>query len=109
QPESDVDDTELYGNRGIVYHIWEKPAPPAVVNPPIAPPVVEQPAKVQREVPIPADFLFDFDKSIVKPEGKQVLDTQILPELQKYPGDRLLVKGHTCSVGDDSYNMGLGQ
>jgi outer membrane protein OmpA-like peptidoglycan-associated protein len=109
QPESDVDDTELYGNRGIVYHIWEKPAPPVETPAPTPAPPAPAPTAPTRSVPVPADFLFDFDKSIVKPEGKQVLDNQILPELQKYPGDRLTIKGHTCTVGDDAYNMGLGQ
>jgi outer membrane protein OmpA-like peptidoglycan-associated protein len=109
QPESDVDDSQLYGNRGIVYHIYQKaePAPAPVVPEPAAPPA--QPTAPQRSVPIPSSFLFDFDKSDIKPEGRQVLDNQILTELQKYPGDRLVVKGHTCSVGEEAYNMGLGQ
>lgn len=109
QPESDVDDTSLYGNRGIVYHIWEKPAPPAEVKDPEPPVIPRTPTTPTRDLPVASDFLFDFDKSIVKPEGKVVLDSQVLPVLQKNPGDRLIIKGHTCDIGTDEYNMGLGQ
>lgn len=110
QPASDVDDTQLYGNRGIIYHIYQKKAEPAPA--PAAPtpaPPAPTPTATKREVPVASSFLFDFDKSDIKPEGRQVLDNQILPELNKHQADRLVVKGHTCSVGDDAYNMGLGQ
>jgi OOP family OmpA-OmpF porin len=42
-----------------------------------------------------ADTLFDFDKSILKPEGKVSLEV-------------IIVVGHTDSVGTDGYNMKLG-
>ncbi len=102
---SNADDGELWGNRGIVYHIYakaeEKPAPE--VKGPDAP----GPAVAKRQA-VNASFLFDFDKSVLKPEGKTTLDP-IIADLKAHPGDSIAVSGHTCDIGTDVYNMGLGQ
>jgi OOP family OmpA-OmpF porin len=103
EPASNSGDTELWGNRGVVYHCWEKPpvvAPPAV--PPVAPP------PVARTKPIFNNVLFDFDKSVLKPEGKAVVD-QVVAELKAHEKDTVAVEGHTCDLGSDAYNMALGQ
>ena len=102
-PASNVDDSELWGNRGIVYHAWEKPvdeAPPPPPPPP--PPPVERTAIVLNHV------LFDFDKAVLKPEGKAEVD-KLIAEMKKHPGDTVVIEGHTCSIGSADYNMGLGQ
>lgn len=104
-PASNSGDSELWGNRGIVYHSpWEKPAPPA-------PPVVEppkEPTKVVRTKPVLNSVLFDFDKSVLKPEG-QAVTGELIDWMKKYPQDTVVVEGHTCDIGTDQYNMGLGQ
>ena len=72
------------------------------------------PAPAARPVPPPAatkvtyaaDAFFDFDKSVLKPEGKAKLDDLV----GKIKGINLVViiaVGHTDSVGSDSYNQKL--
>jgi len=104
---SNVDDGELWGNRGIVYHVYAKaeaePTPATPGTPPVA-----GPAEVKKRDAISAAVLFDFDKAILKPEGKLEVD-KIVGELKAHAGDTIEVSGHTCTVGADAYNMGLGQ
>lgn len=104
QPASNAGDAELWGNRGIVYHSpWEKPAPPAEPEAPVL-----EPVKAARTIPVLNNVLFDFDKNVLKPEGKAATD-QVSGHLKQFGNDTVLIEGHTCSVGDDAYNMGLGQ
>ncbi len=101
---SNADDGELWGNRGIVYHEWTKPekVEPPVAPPPPAPPVVD------RTVPVLNNVLFDFDKAVLKPEGKVEVD-KLVAEMKKFAKDTVVIEGHTCDIGADTYNMGLGQ
>jgi len=102
---SNNNDSELWGNRGIVYSQWQKPeppAPPAPTPPPPAPPVQKRTAPVFNHV------LFDFDKSVLKPEGKVIVD-EVIAYMKQYPNDKVTIEGHCCSIGTDEYNMGLGQ
>ncbi len=108
EPASNADDGELWGNRGIVYHTYAA-APKDEVVPPVVPPVPGEPNQpVQREKILLNNVLFDFDKSTLKPEGKAEID-KLVAEMTKFPGDTVLVVGHTDSVGTDAYNMALGQ
>jgi outer membrane protein OmpA-like peptidoglycan-associated protein len=61
---------------------------------------------------MPADLLvyFDFDKSKFKADPQ--LGSSIAPFkawLDKYPGSRLVVTGHTDLIGTNEYNMQLGR
>ena len=103
EPTSNSGDSELWGNRGVVYHCWEKPVPP-VPPTPVAPP----PPTPTRQKPLFNNVLFDFDKAVLKPEGKAVVD-QVVAELKAHPQDTIVIEGHTCDIGTDEYNMGLGQ
>ncbi|GMU94099.1 MAG: hypothetical protein AMXMBFR4_31570 [Candidatus Hydrogenedentota bacterium] len=103
EPASNSGDTELWGNRGVVYHCWVKPTPPTPPEPPQPP----QP-KPERTKPIFNNVLFDFDKAVLKPEGKAEVD-KVIAEMKAHPGDTVLIEGHTCDIGTDEYNMGLGQ
>lgn len=51
---------------------------------------------------------FDFDRSDIKPEYKNILDEHLkwLKENQNY---NLLIEGHTDNRGSSQYNLGLGQ
>ena len=87
-----------------------KPAP--VAQAPVAVPVVEvkkeepkQPVVVKQT--FQAETLFDFDKSVVKPEGKKVLDT-VVERLKDINLEVVIAAGHTDSVGTEAYNMKLG-
>jgi outer membrane protein OmpA-like peptidoglycan-associated protein len=104
-PASNAGDTELWGNRGIVYHKWEKPVEEVVI--------VDEPEDVVVKPPVRTaiklnNVLFDFDKSTLKPEGKAEID-KLVAWMKKYPQDTVLIEGHTCNVGTDEYNMGLGE
>lgn len=105
EPVSNAGDAEAWGNRGVVYSMYTEPVAkkPPVVTPPVAPP----PAPARQFVVL-NNVLFDFDKSVLKPEGKAEVD-KLVAELKKYPKDTVAVVGHTCNVGPDAYNMGLGQ
>jgi OmpA-OmpF porin, OOP family len=52
------------------------------------------------------NVLFDFDKSIVKPEFYGVLD-EVARVFEMNPGLRVRLEGHTDSIGTEEYNMGL--
>ena len=54
------------------------------------------------------DTLFDFDKSILKPEGRQMLDGLIGMINKDYNLEVIIAVGHTDWIGTDSYNMKLG-
>jgi len=103
EPASNVDDSELWGNRGIVYNQWVKP----VVEQPKEPPK-EVPPVVKRTAIVLNNVLFDFDKAVLKPEGKAEVD-KLVAEMKKFPKDTVVIEGHTCNVGPAEYNMGLGQ
>lgn len=102
---SNADDGELWGNRGIVYHAWEKPAPKVEPTPPAPAPAPVKPARV---VPVLNNVLFDFDKAVLKPEGKVEVD-KLVGEMKKFTKDTVVIEGHTCDIGAEAYNMGLGQ
>ena len=104
EPKSNAGDTELWGNRGVVYAQWEKPEIKS--DPPPPPPPVDDPGE-KRKIPVLNSILFDFDKSVVKPEGKAVVDQAA--GFMKGHNDTVVVEGHTCNVGADDYNMALGQ
>jgi OmpA-OmpF porin, OOP family len=85
------------------------PPPPVVVEqpkpvtpPPVAPPVVPSSEKVS----FAADALFDFDKAVLKPEGKAKLD-DLTSKLQGINLEVIIAVGHTDSVGTDAYNQKL--
>ncbi|MBZ2210109.1 OmpA family protein [Massilia sp. R798] len=79
---------------------------PAPVAAPVAEPtpvVAEAPVAVSEKVTFAAEALFDFDKSIVKPEGKQALDA-LVGKLEGMQTEVMIAVGHTDSVGTDAYN-----
>lgn len=106
EPKSNANDDELWGNRGVVYSqfVEKKPEPPA--PPPQPPPVA--PVKKAREIPVFNHVLFDFDKSVLKPEGKAETD-KVVASMKEHAKDTVLIEGHTCNIGTPEYNMGLGQ
>ena len=53
-----------------------------------------------------ADAFFDFDKSVLKPEGKAKLD-DLVGKVQGINLEVIIAVGHTDSVGSDAYNQRL--
>jgi len=78
-------------------------AAPAPVAPaaPVAPPV-----PTSEKVTFAADAFFDFDKSVLKPEGKAKL-TDLTSKLKGMNLEVIIAVGHTDSVGTDVYNQKL--
>jgi OOP family OmpA-OmpF porin len=78
----------------------------AVVPAPVAPVVVPAPAPVSEKVSFAADAFFDFDKSVLKPEGKAKLD-DLTSKIKDMNLEVAIAVGHTDSVGTDAYNQKL--
>ena len=83
------------------------PEPVAVVAPPVVqPPAVVAPVAVSEKVSFAAEALFDFDRSVVKPDGKTALD-DLLAKLQGMNTEVMVTVGHTDSIGSAAYNKDL--
>jgi OmpA-OmpF porin, OOP family len=86
------------------------PAPPAPVAPPPPPPMpvvpVAPPAPINEKVTFASDAFFDFDKAVLKPEGKAKLD-EVVGKLKGMNLEVIIAVGHTDSVGADAYNQAL--
>ena len=54
------------------------------------------------------DTLFDFDKSVLKPEGRQMLDGLIGKINKEFNLEVIIAVGHTDWIGTDAYNQKLG-
>ncbi|MCY1166304.1 MULTISPECIES: outer membrane protein OmpA [Polaromonas] len=78
------------------------PAPAAAAPAPAA----AAPATVATKVTYAADAFFDFDKSVLKPEGKAKLD-DLVGKIKDINLEVIIAVGHTDSVGSDAYNQKL--
>ena len=90
--------------------LMPKPAPRPVATPPPPPPpppaAAPKPAPVAEKVTLAADVLFDFDKSVLKPEGKSKLD-DLANKVKAINLEVVIAIGHTDSIGSDAYNQKL--
>ena len=86
------------------------PAAPARPAAPAAPaaPARPAPASVRQAVVIQADALFDFDKSVLRPDGKKSID-DALGRIRGVDLEMVIATGHTDSVGSDAYNQRLSE
>lgn len=84
-----------------------KPAP-APIAPPVAPKPAPAPAPkpVTEKVTLASDVLFDFDKSVIKPEGRAKMD-DLVGKVKGVALEVIIAIGHTDSVGGDAYNQRL--
>lgn len=86
-------------------------AAPAPAAAPAAPAAAPAPAPapapaVATKVTYAADAFFDFDKSVLKPEGKAKLD-DLVSKVKGVNLEVIIAVGHTDSVGTDAYNQKL--
>ena len=85
------------------------PAPAPVAAPAPAPVANAAPAPapaVASKVTYAADTFFDFDKSVLKPEGKAKLD-DLVSKIKQIRLEVIVAVGHTDSVGSAAYNQKL--
>jgi len=96
---------------GLLGHVICDPVKPAPAPPP---PVVAQAAPPP---PPPAKGTtlatlgganFDFNKAEVRPEGRDILDG-VVKTLKENPNVKVVVEGHTDSIGKDAYNKKLSE
>jgi OOP family OmpA-OmpF porin len=81
-------------------------APPPPPPPPPAAKPAPKPAPVAEKVTLAADVLFDFDKAILKNEGKNKLD-DLASKVKAINLEVVIAIGHTDSIGSDAYNQKL--
>ena len=82
------------------------PAPAPAAAPAPAPAPAAAAAAVSSKVTYAADAFFDFDKSVIKPEGKAKLD-DLVGKVKAINLEVIIAVGHTDSVGSDAYNQKL--
>ena len=80
------------------------PAPAPVVVAPAPAPVAAAPAATK--VTYAADAFFDFDKAVLKPEGKAKLD-DLVGKVKGISLEVIIAVGHTDSIGKEGYNQKL--
>ena len=91
----------------IVPVVAPAPAPVAETPPPIAAPApAPAPVPAATKVTYAADAFFDFDKSVIKPEGKAKLD-DLVGKIKDINLEVIIAVGHTDSIGSDAYNQKL--
>jgi len=84
-----------------------KAAPPAPVAVPApAPAPAPKPVPTTEKVTFAADAFFDFDKYVLKPEGKAKLD-DLVSKMGGINLEVIIAVGHTDSIGTKEWNQGL--
>ena len=86
----------------------EEPAPaPATPAPAPKPEAPKPPPKpMAQKVTLAADVLFDFDKSVVRPDGKSKLD-DLAQKVTAINLEVVIAIGHADWIGSDAYNQKL--
>src|SRR5215467_14171882 len=86
------------------------PPPPAAPPPPPPPPPAAAPAPSVVKITLAATALFDFDKYVLKPEGKAAIDREVISKLKDVTKlELVLVTGHTDRIGTQAYNQKLSE
>jgi OOP family OmpA-OmpF porin len=86
-----------------------RPAAPAPAPAPTPAPAPAPAAGVQK-ITLASKALFDFDRAVLKPEGKAAIDTEIIAKLAQVQRlELVLVTGHTDRIGTQAYNQKLSE
>jgi len=104
-----------YVTVGVIWILLTMCAKRKVVEtpPPPPPPVEEEEEEVKEEVPerpplVLETIHFDFDKYDIRPGDAEILKKNA-EILKLYPEVNVIIEGHTCDIGTEEYNMGLGE
>ena len=73
-----------------------------------AAPAAAKGAPVASKVVFNADTFFDFDKAVLKPEGRKLLD-QVAAQVGTINLETIIAVGHTDSIGSVAYNQKLSE
>ncbi|MBX3646704.1 MAG: OmpA family protein [Rhodocyclaceae bacterium] len=82
----------------------KKPEPAPMAKPAPAP----TPKPAAQKVTLAADALFDFDKAVLRSEGKAKLD-DVTDKLKGMKLEVIIAVGHTDRIGSDKYNQKLSE
>lgn len=86
-----------------------KPAPAPAPAPAPTPPAAGPEKAAFEKVTLRAETLFDFDKAVLRPEGKAALD-DVVEKMKQFPQvEVVLVSAHTDRIGSDAYNQALSE
>jgi OOP family OmpA-OmpF porin len=85
-----------------------KAAPAAAPAAPAAPAAAPAPKPAAEKITLAADALFDFDKAVLRPEGKAKLD-DVVSKLNQIALEVIIAVGHTDRIGSDRYNQKLSE
>jgi OOP family OmpA-OmpF porin len=89
------------------------PPPPAAAPtppPPPPPPPAPAPAPQVQKITLASKALFDFDKAVLRPDGKAAIDNEIIAKLRDVQKlELVLVTGHTDRIGTQQYNQKLSE
>ena len=83
-----------------------EPPAPRVAPPAPAPAPKPAPKPVTEKVTLAADVFYDFDKAVLKPEGKAKLD-ELVGKLKAVNLEVIIAIGHTDNIGTKEYNQNL--
>lgn len=84
------------------------PEPVAPVVPAVDPIKPATPLVQEEKVRLNADFLFDFDQALLKPEGRTALDN-VAAQATNLKLEVVIVTGHTDRLGSVPYNQRLSE
>jgi OmpA-OmpF porin, OOP family len=82
------------------------PPAPAAAPPPPPPPPPAPPAPTSEKVTFAADALFDFDKAVLRPEGKAKMD-DLVSKLAGVSLEVIIGVGYTDRIGSLKHNQDL--
>ena len=82
----------------------KKPEPAPVPPAPAAAP----PKPAAEKITLAADALFDFDKAVLRPEGKAKLD-ELSTKVKDIKLEVIIAVGHADRIGSDNYNQKLSE
>jgi outer membrane protein OmpA-like peptidoglycan-associated protein len=95
---------------GVAGHVFldpeAQPTPSAPPPPPPSPTPAPTTAPVVHKRIVLRGVHFDFNQSTLRPDSRPVLD-EAVETLQKNPDVRIVVEGHTDSIGSDQFNQAL--
>jgi len=98
EPKSNLPEIAPYDEESYPFAIDEEPAPMGPQKPAF------------EKITLQAEVLFDFDKAVVKDEGKRHLDVEVVDKMKAHPEVELvLISGHTDRIGSDQYNQKLSE
>lgn len=86
----------------------EAPAPAAAAPAAAAPAPAAAPKPAAQKVTLAADALFDFNKAVLRPEGKDKLD-KLSNDIKGIKLEVIIAVGHADRFGTDAYNQKLSE